>query len=237
MWHRAIYGYFLFRGSANSGTRQEPGAPACRSEPIGQTKTRAVELAGSMTNIRKSLSRQCKVTNCDNVVGRLGAFDFCNKHYQRFRLHGTTKKINKGDRRFIKVNGKSKRTQVYSAWLNMHTRCNDKSFRHYHRYGGRGVSVCAEWHSFDAFHQWAIKSGIKPSLTLDRIDNDGNYEPSNCRWATRLEQANNTKNTSYFTHKGLTLSLSQWATKMDVNKSTLYYRIRKCGIEKALSSG
>lgn len=76
-------------------------------------------------------------------------------------------------------------TRIYRAWQNMKTRCNNPNSPKFHNHGGKGVKVCKEWSdSFIAFHKWAMKNGYTDELTLDRINGDGNYEPSNCRWAT-----------------------------------------------------
>lgn len=93
----------------------------------------------------------------------------------------------------------------------MKQRCcgyNAKSYKHY---GGRGITVCEEWrNSFEAFYEWAMANGYSDSLTLDRIDVNGNYEPSNCRWATMKEQNNNKRNNRNITYKGETHTLAQW---------------------------
>ena len=74
--------------------------------------------------------------------------------------------------------------RLYRIWQCMLNRCRRPKDKYYHRYGGRGISVCEEWHSFQPFYEWAMANGYKDNLTIDRIDVDGNYEPSNCQWLT-----------------------------------------------------
>lgn len=129
------------------------------------------------------------------------------------------------------------KSRLYSAWLNMKARCLRKSSREYENYGGRGISVCKEWiESYETFRDWAMNNGYNNSLTLDRIDVNGNYCPENCRWITNKEQQNNRRNNVKYTFNGETLTLSQWSDKLGICYKTLQKRIRNWGVERAFST-
>lgn len=114
------------------------------------------------------------------------------------------------------------KTPEYRAWKGMRGRCNNTKDTRYASYGGRGIKVCDRWDSFKNFY---TDMGPKPSPkhSLDRIDNDGNYEPSNCRWAINKIQVNNTRANRYVTYLGITKSLSDWCNG---SGNSTYYRLR-----------
>ena len=128
-------------------------------------------------------------------------------------------------------------TRLYTTWHNMRCRCDNPRHKSYKDYGGRGITYCAEWHDFPPFMEWALSHGYNDSLTLDRIDTNGNYEPSNCKWSTQTEQCNNRRSSVKFTFNGETLSISEWARKLHISRGTLWSRIKKhhMSIEQALT--
>lgn len=101
-------------------------------------------------------------------------------------------------------------TRIYRIWVDMRRRCRDEKHETYKNYGARGISVCEEWNSsFESFMKWAFENNYADDLTIDRVDVNGNYEPSNCRWATTKQQARNRRNTRYLEVFGENLSVSE----------------------------
>lgn len=127
-------------------------------------------------------------------------------------------------------------TRLYRVWQGMKSRCYYKQNNRYKDYGGRGIKVCNEWiHDFTAFYEWAINNGYQDNLTIDRIDVDGNYELSNCRWITSRDQQRNKRTSNLYTINGETRCLSEWCEKLNLNYNTVSTRIhRNYTIEKAL---
>lgn len=121
-----------------------------------------------------------------------------------------------------------------ATWSHMKQRCINPNFKDYDKYGGRGISVCEAWlASFDAFLR---DMGPRPpdKHSIDRIDSNGNYEPSNCRWATFSEQNKNRRNNRYFTHNGQRLCLQDWARVLNINAMTLSQRLKKMPFAEAI---
>lgn len=110
------------------------------------------------------------------------------------------------------------------AWRGMQERCGNPTNKQYADYGGRGITVCARWAgNFAAF---LADMGPRPSgHSLDRINNDGNYEPSNCRWATRLQQMNNTRKNTYIEHDGKRMTMAEWSRHMGWPRHVIMSRL------------
>lgn len=129
-------------------------------------------------------------------------------------------------------------TRLYGIWSDMRLRCYDEKNIAYHRYGGRGITICDEWkNDVKAFYDWATANGYKDSLTIDRIDNDGNYCPENCRWATVKEQASNRRSNILVTHNGKTQTMKEWAHEVGTPYKVVWARMQKLGwsAERALT--
>jgi hypothetical protein len=116
------------------------------------------------------------------------------------------------------------------VWEGMMRRCYSEKHQAYHRYGGRGISVCKEWHDKHVFFEWAISNGWERGLQLDRIDNDGIYSPENCRIVDSITNANNKSNNHMVFVHGEWLTLTQAAVKYNILKTTLRYRVSKLGL-------
>jgi hypothetical protein len=125
----------------------------------------------------------------------------------------------------------------YRAWKGIRARCYNNKNKKYLSYGGRGIIVCDRW--IDSYKNFLQDMGICPdeSKSIERIDNNGNYEPSNCRWATIDEQANNRRTNVFITYNNETLTLAQWGKKIGVSGSTIAHRLKiGWSIEKTLTT-
>lgn len=125
---------------------------------------------------------------------------------------------------------KCSNSRLYRIWRHIKSRCLNKNVSCYKNYGGRGIKICSDWeYSFESFRDWALSNGYKEELSIDRINVNGNYEPSNCRWANAKLQANNKTNNHIIKYKGERKTLSEWSSIIGINSLTIFKRIYDYG--------
>lgn len=118
-------------------------------------------------------------------------------------------------------------TRLYGVWCAMKERCSNPHNKRYANYGGRGIKVCDEWlHDFSVFEAWSKANGYADKLTIDRIDGNGNYEPSNCRWVTQTVQNRNYSRNHNITYNGETHCIADWGTITGINRATILFRLK-----------
>lgn len=120
-----------------------------------------------------------------------------------------------------------KKERLYMVWCTMKQRCLNPNNKQYAYYGARGITICEEWmHDYSVFRKWSLENGYEDNgkLSIDRINNDGNYEPENCRWVDRITQANNQSTNVIISYNGKTQTLRQWSRETGISAHTLYYR-------------
>ena len=128
-------------------------------------------------------------------------------------------------------------TRLYSIWKAMRKRCSNPNDYSWRIYGGKGIKVCDDWmNSFEAFKSWSLENGYSDDLSIDRINSCGDYEPSNCRWATPYQQANNTSRNRVIEWNGEKLTAAQWDRRLGFSRGTVSRRI-DCGwsLERAMT--
>lgn len=128
-------------------------------------------------------------------------------------------------------------SSLWQIHKSMKHRCYYMLDKNFKNYGGRGITICDEWlgnAGFVRFMNWALENGFQEGLTIDRIDNDGGYEPSNCRWVTMKEQNLNKRSNAFIEFMGIRKPRSVWADAIGIHSTSLKYRVEKWGIEKAL---
>ena len=118
-------------------------------------------------------------------------------------------------------------TRLYNIWHSMKQRCLNKTDKDYKNYGGRGIKLCKQWHDYVAFKKWALAHGYRNDLQIDRINNEGNYTPNNCRWVTRKDNLRNTRRTRWGTIEGNTKSLAEWCEIYDISYATVLGRLSR----------
>jgi len=116
-------------------------------------------------------------------------------------------------------------TKIYRNYYHMISRCYDVNDISYKNYGQRGITVCEDWkNSFKSYYDWIMANGYEEYLTLDRIDNDGDYEPNNCRWVTVKEQSNNRRSNVWITINDITKTQTEWSRQTGISAKTINYR-------------
>ena len=129
-------------------------------------------------------------------------------------------------------------SRLYYIWLTMKQRCENPNSAKAKDYCHRGITVCPEWHSFEVFQEWALANGYADNLTIDRIDNNKDYSPDNCRWTDNKTQANNRRSNVLITFNGITQTIAQWAEQLGMKFNTLQNRIKylNWSVERALTT-
>lgn len=153
---------------------------------------------------------------------RTGHTKSCGCLQREIVTQGGRLKIEHGHAR---SSGVARPTPTWSSWNSMIRRCNDKNARDYHLWGGRGITICDRWGNFSAFLE---DMGVRPAgTTLDRIDNEKNYEPGNCRWATKQEQGRNRRDNIVVEHEGRAATLAEWSEVTGIAYATLNRRYHR----------
>ena len=164
---------------------------------------------GKYTTVRSSNLKSGLVKSCG-----------CLKHIAPNKTHGASK------------------TRLYRIYASIKDRCYNPHAVAFHRYGGRGITMCEEWHKFENFRRWALENGYRDGLTIERKNVDRNYEPDNCEWITLSQQAMNRSSNLKFTHNGKTQILSEWVKELGLSYSLIHNRIYRLGwdFERAIST-
>jgi hypothetical protein len=162
----------------------------------------------------------------------------CGRQTTKAKYTETRRGVKKGEyRRFIRGHGAFKHgmihTRTYKAWLSMKKRCLNKNTNDYKYYGGRGIKVCARWMKFENFY--ADMGDAPKGLTIERQNNNGNYELGNCQWATRSEQSKNRRGNRIIEFNSKSMCLNDWAKSIGINHASLRERLDKWPLERALT--
>lgn len=175
-------------------------------------------------------NKMCLVNGCQRKVRCKG---YCDLHYRRLWATGDPGPVNPIT---IKTKSNVKEHPLYETWMAMKKRCYYDKHPQYRNYGGRGIKVCERWLGPYGFHNFIDDMGERPDglydsgrpkYTLDRIDVNGDYSPSNCRWATQKEQCSNTRFNHRISCNGEVHTVTEWSEILGIKKSTLFERTRR----------
>lgn len=182
------------------------------------------QVFGRLTVIREIKKRKnnCIVWLCKCECGKTKYVRSGSLASSKTRSCGCYKRERASETHRIHGQSGRNRTRLYKVWGNMIRRCSDKTCKDYR---GRGISVCTAWQDFTVFRDWALSRGFREDLQIDRIDNDGNYCPENCRWSTHKDNQRNTRRTRWETMNGETKSLAEWCEIYNTPYSTVHQRL------------
>lgn len=207
---------------------------------LGATMSKLIDLTGKRFGKLTVLSRaENSKANTAKWLCRCDCGNTCIVYGSSLR-RGQTQSCGclRGDRNMERSTHGMRKTRLYGVWNNMRRRCYEPTTKSFKDYGGRGIKVCDEWLEPEAFFDWAKASGYAEGLTIERIDVNGNYEPSNCKWITKAEQARNKTNSFMVEIDGESKCLHQWCDEMGIDYHLVYARMKRLGwdAKKALTT-
>lgn len=208
----------------------------CSIAPINQTFGKLTVLRYSHAEFRsdRKIPRTIDFWFCRCECGTERAFE-ARSLLNGVKSCGCYHPAEHGESGGVRKNGTSPRSPEFGAYVCIKQRCYNPRTKNYKDYGGRGISLCAEWlHDYPAF---LAHVGRRPSSdhSLERINNNGNYEPGNVKWATQKEQMHNTRRNRYITFQGQTHCISEWAEKLGFSRVTLGRRLKEWPLERAMT--
>jgi hypothetical protein len=204
-------------GNLKKGT---PKSCGCLNSKIGKKFGRLL-VVGIKTKDDNGYIWSCKC-DCGNVVNRTTEYLTKQKEKASCGCHWSEKCVKHGKTGI----------RLFGVWMSLIARCYDKKNKAYKNYGGRGITICDEWRDFQSFYDWSYANGYDENAqtgkcTIDRIDNNGNYCPDNCRWVTMKKQSNNKRNNIFVEINGVKKTLAEWADFSGISRSTIKQRYHK----------
>lgn len=192
---------------------------------IGKGEPKLINRNGRNAYLESTVVVKCdcgneRIFSVHRMKGKVSCGWNCPFRFESITTHGGTK------------------TRLFRTRGNMLQRCYNPKNTHYAEYGGRGIKVCDEWrHDFAAFRDWAMSHGYNDTLTIDRIDSNGNYEPSNCRWIPLEKQMANRRSCRMLTANGKTQTMAAWAQELGVDPMAIKCRLnRGWSVERAITT-